>query len=73
MKITIMFEYDTEAKVSRVLSLIPRPPFGIGEVKSVLHDSHYADEAKKALRRAVNAAIKSDLASITAAAVQGDN
>jgi hypothetical protein len=66
MKIKITFEYDTEHKVSRVLSTLPRPPFGIGEVESVLHDSHFVDAAKKELRHAVNAAIKGDLSAITA-------
>jgi hypothetical protein len=65
VKISIIFEYDTEHRVSRVLSLQPNPPFGLGEIESILHDSHCADDAQKELRRAVKAAIKGDLPSIT--------
>lgn len=75
MKITISFEYDTEHKTARVLSTLPRPPFGLGEVRSVLHDSHFVDDAKKALRQAVNAAVKQNLDAITAVreAEEGDD
>lgn len=66
MILTISFEYDTEHKVARVVSTQPRLPFGIGEVKSVLFDGHFIDDAKKEMRRAIQAAIKGDLPAITA-------
>ena len=58
MKIVIKFEYDTESRVCRVLSEVPAPPFGLTVRRSVLHDSHHPDAAKRELTRAVNAALK---------------
>jgi hypothetical protein len=66
VKIVISFEYDPVRKVARVLSSQPVPPFGLGTLVSVLHDSHFSEDAKKVLRRAVDAAIKGNLAAITA-------
>lgn len=65
MILTISFEYDTEQKTARVISTQPRPPFGLGEIKSVLFDGHFIDDGKKELRRAVAAAIKGNLPAIT--------
>jgi hypothetical protein len=65
MKITISFQYDTETRVSQVISTLPRPPFGIGEVKSILFDGHYADDARKVLQRAVKAALAGKIDAIT--------
>ena len=67
MRLTILFEYDTVSKVSRVVSRQPAPPFGLGDLTFVLHESHYTDEAKKALRRAVTAAIAGNLSALTKA------
>lgn len=66
MILTISFEYDTDHKVARVISTQPKPPFGVGDIKYVLFDGHFIDDAEKALRRAVRAAIKGDLPAITA-------
>ena len=70
MILTISFEYDTEHKVARVISSQPRPPFGIGQIDSVLFDGHFIDDGKKEMRRAVEAAIKGNLAAITKARAQ---
>jgi hypothetical protein len=66
MILTISFEYDTGQKIARVISTQPRPPFGIGDMKSVLFDGHSIDDGTKVLRRAIAAAIKGNLPAITA-------
>jgi hypothetical protein len=67
MILTISFEYDTDERAARVISSQPLPPFGVGDLRSVLFDGHSLDGAKKALRQAVESAIKKDLPAITAA------
>lgn len=66
MRLTVQFEYDTVTGVSRVMSAIPRPPFGLGEIHSVLYDTHFTEDAKKALTKAVNAAIKGNVDALRA-------
>lgn len=64
MKLSVIFEYDTETRVSTVSSRVPQPPFGLCDAVSVLHESHYADEAKKRMREACSAAVKGKIDSI---------
>jgi hypothetical protein len=66
MKIRIVFEYDTEHRTATVSSLIPAPPFGLRDTVSVLHDSHFPDNAMKEMRRACKAAVEQKLDQITA-------